>query len=202
MPPPPRLGGGGGGGGGRIFFFFGKFRLAPSHAQNQRLLASGEVREPLHHASIAEACRTLTAPKALRPSRCACSTPTQIRSMSTSSARWSRSHAGCVFSLSPNIPASPELGRLSTTVVNAYIGPKVGGYVKSLNTRASAASAFAARSRLCAGWRRDDTGSHNRAAGGDDGVRHVVVGLLLRSAYCSQMDLPIHAYRGARLRVG
>ena len=42
-----------------------------------------------------------------------------------------------------------EFERMSTTVVNAYIGPKVGGYVKA-SARASATSAFAARSRSCA----------------------------------------------------
>ena len=43
-----------------------------------------------------------------------------------------------------------EFERMSTTVVNAYIGPKVGGYVQSLKSEPRRASAFAAISRSCA----------------------------------------------------
>ena len=39
---------------------------------------------------------------------------------------------------------------MSTTVVNAYIGPKVGGYVKSLKSSLGEHRLFAAISRSCA----------------------------------------------------
>ena len=64
-----------------------------------------------------------------------------------------------------------EFERMSTTVVNAYIGPKVGGYVKSLKSSLGGIG-FTRRSLDHAlQRRRDDAGGRDRAAGGDDGIR-------------------------------
>ena len=63
-----------------------------------------------------------------------------------------------------------EFERMSTTVVNAYIGPKVGGYVRSLQFeprrhRVSRRARDHALER-----RRDDAGGRDRASGRDDGI--------------------------------
>ena len=57
---------------------------------------------------------------------------------------------GCYVSLSHEILREyREYERMSTTVVNAYIGPKVGGYVRNLQSRLGGTSASAAISRSC-----------------------------------------------------
>ena len=103
---------------------------------DERMLGSGEVHAPLQRASVEEACRFLAAggrgigrgvlPALLcqsraragrRRDRCAGLLPDAYVSLSHEILREYR-----------------EFERISTTVVNAYIGPKVGGYVRSLKS--------------------------------------------------------------------
>ena len=89
-----------------------------------------------------------------------------------------------------------EFERMSTTVVNAYIGPKVGGYVKSLKSSLGGIG-FKRRSVDHAlERRRDDAGGRDRAAGGDDGVRagrrHHRLGAGRPGARASQRHLVRH----------
>jgi len=63
-----------------------------------------------------------------------------------------------------------EFERTSTTVVNAYVGPKVAGYVRSLKA-SLAGIAFARARHHAVERRRDDARGRDRASGGDDGVR-------------------------------
>src|SRR6185312_14261904 len=105
--------------------FFHRHRpLVPRHLScevEERLTSAGEIFRPLNKASVAEACRTLAA-EGVEPSH--------ERVVGTMASE-SLPHA--YLSLSHDILREyREFERLSTTVVNAYIGPKVGGYVKNL----------------------------------------------------------------------
>ena len=82
-----------------------------------------------------------------------------------------RRAAGCVLSLSHEILREyREYERMSTTVVNAYIGPKVGGYVRTLQSQLAR---YRVQWRSCdhaVERRRDDARGRDRAAGDDDGI--------------------------------
>jgi N-methylhydantoinase A len=102
---------------------------------DERLLASGEVREPLNRATIATACEALRADGVEAVAVCFLHSyvdPTHERQ----AGKMIRAALPEAYvSLSHEILREyREFERMSTTVVNAYIGPKVGGYVKSLKS--------------------------------------------------------------------
>src|SRR5260221_3225908 len=97
------------------------------------MLASGEVLEPLAHASLEEACRRLAGENVEAVAVCLLH--------SYVNPEHERAAGEVVRGLRPRASVSlshrilreyREFERTSTTVVNAYIGPKVGGYVRSL----------------------------------------------------------------------
>ncbi len=120
--------------------FFHRHRpLVPRHLTREieeRLLSSGEVFRPLNKASISEACRVLAAEGVEAVAVCllhAYANPDHER---IAGAMIAESLPHAYRSLSHEILREyREFERLSTTVVNAYIGPKVGGYVKDLKSR-------------------------------------------------------------------
>jgi N-methylhydantoinase A len=101
----------------------------------ERVLASGDVRQPLQHASVAEACRALAEDGVEAVAVCFLHSyvnPEHER-IAGEMVRKALPHA--YLSLSHDILREyREFERMSTTVVNAYIGPKVGGYVRSLKS--------------------------------------------------------------------
>ena len=101
----------------------------------ERVLASGEVHAPLKRATVEEACHSLAEAGAESVAVCflhAYSNPQHER-MAGEIVRGLLPNA--YLSLSHEILREyREFERISTTVVNAYIGPKVGGYVKSLKS--------------------------------------------------------------------
>jgi N-methylhydantoinase A len=101
----------------------------------ERVLAGGEVHEPLKKASVAAACRALKAAGVEAVAVCllhAYANPAHERAVGAM-IRKTLPHA--YLSLSHEILREyREFERMSTTVVNAYIGPKVGGYVKGLKS--------------------------------------------------------------------
>jgi N-methylhydantoinase A len=118
--------------------FFHRHRpLVPRHLTreiDERVMSSGDVHRPLNKASVAEAARALAAEGVEAVAVCllhAYANPDHERAVGAV-ARAALPHA--YLSLSHDILREyREFERMSTTVVNAYIGPKVGGYVKSLN---------------------------------------------------------------------
>jgi N-methylhydantoinase A len=101
----------------------------------ERVLASGEVHAPLRRASVEEACGALAEAGAESVAVCFLH--------SYSNPQHERTAGEIVRAMLPNAYLSlsheilreyREFERISTTVVNAYIGPKVGGYVKSLKS--------------------------------------------------------------------
>jgi N-methylhydantoinase A len=102
----------------------------------ERLSSAGEVLRPLNKASIAEACRVLAAEGVEAIGVCLLHSyvdPTHERVVG---AMIKEVVPHAYLSLSHDILREyREFERLSTTVVNAYIGPKVGGYVKNLKSR-------------------------------------------------------------------
>ncbi|MFL6797922.1 MAG: hydantoinase/oxoprolinase family protein [Xanthobacteraceae bacterium] len=111
--------------------------LVPRHLTrevDERLLSSGEVYRELDRAGLAEACALLAAEGVEAVAVCflhSYANPAHERvagemiRATLPNAYLSMSHA--------ILREYREFERMSTTVVNAYIGPKVGGYVKSLN---------------------------------------------------------------------
>jgi N-methylhydantoinase A len=118
-------------------FFHRHKPLVPRHLTREieeRVLGSGEVFRPLNKASIAEACRVLAEAGVEAVAVClihAYANPEHERVVGT---MVSEALPNAYLSLSHDILREyREFERMSTTVVNAYIGPKVGGYVKSLS---------------------------------------------------------------------
>jgi N-methylhydantoinase A len=101
----------------------------------ERLLASGEEHQPLSHASVKNACQVLAAEGVEAVAVCFLHSyldPTHER-VAGEMIRAALPNA--YVSLSHEILREyREFERMSTTVVNAFIGPKVGGYVKSLKS--------------------------------------------------------------------
>jgi N-methylhydantoinase A len=120
--------------------FFHRHRpLVPRHLTrevDERLLSSGEVHVPLDPSGVAAACRTFAAEGIEAVAVCflhAYANPEHERSAGEI-VRASLPDA--YVSLSHEILREyREFERMSTTVVNAYIGPKVGGYVQGLVTQ-------------------------------------------------------------------
>jgi N-methylhydantoinase A len=119
--------------------FFHRHRpLVPRHLTreiDERITSSGDVHSPLNRASVAEACRTLAAEGVEAVAVCllhAYANPEHERVAGT---MVSEALPRAYLSLSHDVLREyREFERMSTTVVNAYIGPKVGGYVKSLKS--------------------------------------------------------------------
>src|SRR5216683_48372 len=117
--------------------FFHRHRpLVPRHLTrevDERLLASGEVHVALDRAGIAEACRALAAEGVEAVAVCFLHSYVNPEHERIAGEMIRAAMPGAYLSLSHQILREyREFERMSTTVVNAYIGPKVGGYVKSL----------------------------------------------------------------------
>jgi N-methylhydantoinase A len=119
-------------------FFHRHQPLVPRHLTREveeRVMGSGEVYRPLNKASVTEACRALAAEGVEAVAVClihAYANPDHERIVGAA-VREALPHA--YLSLSHDILREyREFERMSTTVVNAYIGPKVGGYVRSLKS--------------------------------------------------------------------
>src|SRR5689334_9276762 len=117
--------------------FFHRHRpLVPrrlTHEVAERLMASGEVREPLHKGSIAQTCEALKAEGVEAVAVCFLHAYVNPDHERAAGEMIKAALPGVYLSLSHEILREyREFERMSTTVVNAYIGPKVGGYVKSL----------------------------------------------------------------------
>ncbi|MGH6671748.1 MAG: hydantoinase/oxoprolinase family protein [Xanthobacteraceae bacterium] len=120
-------------------FFHRHQPLVPRHLTREvgeRLLSSGEILRPLNKASVSEACSALAAEGVESVAVCLLHSyvdPTHERIVG---AMVSEAMPHAYLSLSHDILREyREFERLSTTVVNAYIGPKVGGYVSNLKSR-------------------------------------------------------------------
>src|SRR6266849_6502876 len=97
------------------------------------VLSSGEVDQPLQKASIAQACKALKAEGVEAVAVCFLHSYANPEHERVAGAMIRASMPAAYLSLSHQILREyREFERMSTTVVNAYIGPKVGGYVKRL----------------------------------------------------------------------
>ena len=117
--------------------FFHRHRpLVPRHLTrevDERLLSSGEVHVPLDRAGIAEACRVLAAEGVEAVAVCFLHSYVNPEHERIAGDMIRAAMPRAYVSLSHEILREyREFERMSTTVVNAYIGPKVGGYVKAL----------------------------------------------------------------------
>jgi N-methylhydantoinase A len=112
--------------------------LVPRHLTREvteRLLASGEVFTPLDKETVAEACRTLKAEGVEAVAVCFLHSYVNPEHERIAGEMVRAAMPDAYLSLSHEILREyREFERLSTTVVNAYIGPKVGGYVQSLKS--------------------------------------------------------------------
>jgi N-methylhydantoinase A len=120
-------------------FFHRHQPLVPRHLTREveeRLLSSGEIFRPLNKASVKAACEALAAEGVEAIAVCLLHSyvdPSHERIVGTMASE-ALPHA--YLALSHDILREyREFERLSTTVVNAYIGPKVGGYVSNLKSR-------------------------------------------------------------------
>jgi N-methylhydantoinase A len=117
--------------------FFHRHRpLVPRHLTleiDERVLASGEILEPLRSESVEEACRKLAAEGVEAVAVCFLHSYADPAHERAAGEIVRRLMPGAYLSLSHRILREyREFERTSTTAVNAYIGPKVGGYVQSL----------------------------------------------------------------------
>jgi N-methylhydantoinase A len=102
---------------------------------DERMLASGDVREPLRRASIQDACEALAKEGVEAVAVCFLHSYVNPEHERIAGEMIQKALPGVYLSLSHEILREyREFERMSTTVVNAYIGPKVGGYVKSLKS--------------------------------------------------------------------
>src|SRR5581483_10433133 len=122
-------------------FFHRHEPLVPRHLTREveeRILGSGDAFRPLNKASVTEACRALATEGVEAVAVCllhAYANPEHERIVGQ---MVKEALPDAYLSLSHDILREyREFERMSTTVVNAYIGPKVGGYVKSLHTSLS-----------------------------------------------------------------
>jgi N-methylhydantoinase A len=117
--------------------FFHRHRpLVPRHLTreiDERVVSSGEVVERLRPESVEEACRKLAAEGVEAVAVCFLHSYANPEHERAAGEIVSRMLPGAYLSLSHRILREyREFERTSTTVVNAYIGPKVAGYVRSL----------------------------------------------------------------------
>ena len=102
---------------------------------DERVLASGDVHEPLRRTSVEEACRALKEEGVEAVAVCFLHSYLDPSHEQQAGEIVRKALPGTYLSLSHDILREyREFERMSTTVVNAYIGPKVGGYVKSLKS--------------------------------------------------------------------
>src|SRR5499426_2299326 len=102
---------------------------------DERVLATGEVHATLSRGSIAEACRALADDGVEAIAVCFLHSYVNPEHERAAGEAIRRALPDAYLSLSHEILREyREFERMSTTVVNAYIGPKVGGYVKSLKS--------------------------------------------------------------------
>ncbi len=124
-------------------FFHRHKPLAPRHLTREieeRLTSSGEVFRPLNKASVTEACRVLAAEGVEAVAVCLLHSYVNPAHERIVGDMVGEALPNAYLSLSHNILREyREFERLSTTVVNAYIGPRVGGYVKNLKSRLAGA---------------------------------------------------------------
>ena len=135
---------------------------------SERILASGDVHEPLSRAERRGRLRFLAAEGVEAVAVCFLHSYANPEHEREAGAIVARALPDAYVSLSHEILREyREFERISTTVVNAYIGPKVGGYVQSLESqsrrhrlqRRSVDHALqrrrddAASSRPCGRWR-------------------------------------------------
>ena len=118
--------------------FFHRHRpLVPRHLTrevDERLLSSGEVHAPLDRAGVAEACRAFAAEGVEAVAVCFLHSYVNPAHERIAGEMIRAAMPDAYVSLSHEILREyREFERISTTVVNAYIGPKVGGYVTRLN---------------------------------------------------------------------
>lgn len=103
---------------------------------DERLYASGEVRVPLNRESIKAAVAALREQGAEAVAICFLHSYANPEHEQTVGKIVQDGLPGVFLSISHEIlRAYREYERISTTVVNAYIGPKVGGYVRNLQSR-------------------------------------------------------------------
>jgi N-methylhydantoinase A len=111
--------------------------LVPRHLTREvveRLFSDGTVYEPLNRASVADACRALAAAGVEAVAVCLLHSYASPAHERIAGEMVRAALPDAYLSLSHDILREyREFERLSTTVVNAYIGPKVGGYVKGLH---------------------------------------------------------------------
>src|SRR5438034_362805 len=101
----------------------------------ERVLSSGDVEEPLQKASVAKACKVLKSAGVEAVAICFLHSYANPEHERIAGAMIRKTMPDVYLSLSHDILREyREFERMSTTVVNAYIGPKVGGYVKSLKS--------------------------------------------------------------------
>jgi N-methylhydantoinase A len=119
-------------------FFHRHEPLLPRHMTREvggRLLASGEEIAPLDEAAMVAACAYLRTNGADAVAVCFLHSYTNPAHERAAGEIVRREMPDAYVSLSHEILREyREFERISTTVVNAYIGPKVGGYVRSLKT--------------------------------------------------------------------
>ena len=125
-------------------------QLVPRHLRlgvRERMRADGRVETPLDPDSLDEAIARAAATSRSRRSRSAISTPGAIRAHERATAR-RRSHRALpdvYVSLSSEVlPQIKEFERVSTTIVNAYVGPVLSRYLRGWR-RGSARPAIAGR---------------------------------------------------------
>jgi len=120
--------------------FFHRARpLVPRHRTMEiaeRLYASGEVRERLNRESVREACAALAKDGVDAVAVCFLHSYANTEHEQAAGAIVEAALPDAFVSLSHEILREyREYERISTTVVNAYIGPTVGGYVRNLQSR-------------------------------------------------------------------
>jgi N-methylhydantoinase A len=102
---------------------------------DERLLQTGEVYRPLKQASVAAACKALKAAGVEAVAVCLIHSYANPEHERIAGQMIRKALPDTYLSLSHEILREyREFERMSTTVVNAYIGPKVGGYVKGLKS--------------------------------------------------------------------
>jgi N-methylhydantoinase A len=120
-------------------FFHRPKPLVPRHLTlevNERLFASGEVREALDPASVKAACDILIKEGVEAVAVCFLHSYANPEHEQQAGALVSAAMPKAYISLSHEIMREyREYERISTTAVNAYIGPVVGGYVRNLQNR-------------------------------------------------------------------
>ena len=120
-------------------FFHRPRPLVPRHRTMEvaeRMYASGQVREPLNLESVKAACAQLEKDGVDAVAVCFLHSYANPEHERLAGKIIEEALPGRYVSLSHEILREyREYERMSTTVVNAYIGPKVGGYVRNLNAQ-------------------------------------------------------------------